>query len=232
MSERVLRIVVADDHPLVRRGLTQVLELDPLIRTVGEAGDPDQLLALVGTELPDVVVTDIRMPPTHQTEGIEAAHRIRAEHPSVGVVVLSAFVDAAYAHDLFRQGTQRLAYLLKDRVATPEELVRAIVAVAAGGSVVDPVVVDAMVRGRRAAGSRLGALSERESEVLALMATGRSNPAIGAELFLSRSAVEKHITSIFGKLGLVEEASTHRRVAAVVAYLAEREGTAAVDHES
>lgn len=218
MSERALRVVVADDHYLVREGVCQLLELEEDLTVVGGAASAPELLALVGSVPVDVVVTDIRMPPTHATEGIEAAHRIRADHPGIGVVVLSAHAEAAYAMDLFREGTAGLAYLLKDRVGDRSELARAIRATAAGESVVDPAVVESMVRGsgRRSA---LDALTPREREVLSQMAAGGSNQAIAAALFLSVSAVEKHITSILLKLGLAEETRTHRRVAAVLAYL-------------
>lgn len=217
-----LRVVLADDHPLVRDGLAQLLELDPAVTVVGRVGDVDQLMRLLARGPADVVVTDIRMPPGNHVEGIEAAHRIRSQYPGIGVVVLSAHADESYAHELFRDGTRGLAYLLKDRVANPAELVSAIATVAAGGSVVDPMVVESMVRRRRTHASGLDRLTPRERDVLSQMATGRSNPAIGAELFLSVSAVEKHITSIFTKLDLTEEETIHRRVAAVVAFLGER----------
>ncbi|MGZ6853115.1 MAG: response regulator transcription factor [Mycobacteriaceae bacterium] len=220
-----LRVMLADDHPLVRDGLAQLLELDPTVTVVGRAGDAEQLMALLVSEAVDVVVTDIRMPPGHHVEGIDAAHRIRSEYPSVGVVVLSAYADESYAHELFRDGTSGLAYLLKDRVADHAELVRAIATVAVGGSVVDPLVVESMVRRRQTHASRLDRLTPRERHVLSRMAAGLSNPAISAELYLSVSAVEKHITSIFTKLELTEEQAIHRRVAAAVTFLAERDDT-------
>ncbi len=214
-----LRVVVADDHYLVREGVKQVLELADDVRVVASVGDPEALGAAVGEHRPDVVVTDIRMPPEHRTEGIAAAHRIRAEHPATGVVVLSAHADEAYAYELFRDGTVGLAYLLKERVGDQDQLLAAVRAVATGGSVIDPDVVESMVsRRRRQETSRLATLTAREIEVLEKMAGGLSNPAIGAALHLSVSAVEKHVSSIFTKLGLVEEA-THRRVAAVLAFL-------------
>lgn len=214
-----LRVVVADDHYLVREGVRQVLELDDDVRVVAAVGDPVALEAAVGEHRPDVVVTDIRMPPGHRTEGIAAAHRIRVDHPETGVVVLSAHADEAYAYELFRDGTEGLAYLLKERVGDRDQLLAAVRAVTTGGSVIDPAVVESMLsRRRRQERSRLDSLTAREVDVLERMATGLSNPAIAAALHLSVSAVEKHISSIFTKLGLVGEA-THRRVAAVLAFL-------------
>ena len=223
MSDRPLRVAVADDHYLVREGVRQLLELGGEVQVVASVGTAVELLAAVDRIPVDVVVTDIRMPPGHHLEGIEAAHEIRARHPSTGVVVLSAHAEAAYALELFREGTAGLAYLLKDRVGDRDELLRAVRATAAGDSVVDPAVVDAMLRRparRRVPG--LDRLTDREREVLEQMAAGRSNPAIGQALYLSVSAVEKHVSSIFTKLGLVEERSSHRRVAAVLAFLSDR----------
>lgn len=218
-----LRVAVADDHYLVREGLRQLLELGGEVEVVAGVGTAVELLAVVRRERVDVVVTDIRMPPDHHVEGIDAAHAIRAEHPEIGVVVLSAHADAAYALELFREGTAGLAYLLKDRVGDRAELLRAVRATAAGDSVVDPMVVESMLHSpRRREASALTRLSERERQVLEQMAAGRSNPAIGEALYLSVSAVEKHISAIFTKLGLVEERASHRRVAAVLAYLSDR----------
>jgi DNA-binding NarL/FixJ family response regulator len=223
VSDLAVRVAVADDHYLVREGLRQLLELDGEVQVVVSVGTAVELLAALEREAVEVVVTDIRMPPGHHLEGIEAAHAIRGRYPSVGVVVLSAHADAAYALELFREGTAGLAYLLKDRVGDRAELLRAIRATAAGDSVVDPQVVEAMLgHPRRRETSALDRLSRREREVLEQMAAGRSNPAIGQALFLSLSAVEKHVSAIFTKLGLVEERSSHRRVAAVLAYLADR----------
>jgi DNA-binding NarL/FixJ family response regulator len=223
VPEEPLRVAVADDHYLVREGVRQLLELEGDVEVRVTAASRDELLAAVRRTPVDVVVTDIRMPPEHRLEGIEAAHALRAFERPVGVVVLSAHADEAYAMELFRNGTEGLAYLLKDRVGDRREIMHAVRTVAAGGSVVDPVVVEAMVA-RRSAGatSRLDVLSPREGEVLERMAAGLSNPAIAAALHLSVSAVEKHITAIFTKLGLGEEAATHRRVAAVLAFLADR----------
>jgi DNA-binding NarL/FixJ family response regulator len=223
MAERPLRVIVADDHYLVREGVRQLLELDGEMDVVAGVGTAVELLGAVARQPVDVVLTDIRMPPSHHLEGIEAAHTLRARYPDIGIVVLSAHAEDAYALELFRDGTAGLAYLLKDRVGDRSELLRAVRAVAAGGSVIDPLVVEAMLRRRsKATGSVLDRLTPRERDVLEQMAIGRSNPAIGEALFLSVSAVEKNITAIFTKLGLTEERSHHRRVAAVLAYLGER----------
>ena len=218
-----LRVVLAEDHYLVREGTRQLLELGGRVQVVAAVGTADELLEQVRREPPDVVVTDIRMPPTHSMEGIEAALQIRSEHPEIGVVVLSNHADETYALALFAEGTAGLAYLLKERVGDLDELTRAITETRAGRSVVDPVVVDALVR-RRTRQDRpgLSELTDREREVLAHMAAGRSNSAIAEAVHVSRSAVEKNVNAIFAKLGLVDEPSTHRRVAAVVAFLADR----------
>jgi DNA-binding NarL/FixJ family response regulator len=222
VSEPPLRVAVADDHYLVREGVRQLLELGGEVAVVVGVGTAVELLAALERTRVDVVLTDIRMPPDHHLEGIEAAHTIRARYPAVGVVVLSAHADAGYALELFREGTAGLAYLLKDRVGDRAELLRALRATAAGDSVIDPLVVEAMLgRPGRRRPSALARLSSREREVLEQMAAGRSNSAIGQALYLSVSAVEKHISAIFAKLGLVEERSSHRRVAAVLAYLAD-----------
>lgn len=218
-----IRVVLAEDHYLVREGTRQLLELTGTVEVRVAVGTAVELMAEVRRDPPDVVVTDIRMPPTHGMEGIEAALRIRAEHPEIGVVVLSNHADEAYAMALFAEGTAGLAYLLKERVGDLEELSRAIAETRAGRSVIDPVVVEALVRRRtREARPGLADLTPREREVLSLMAAGRSNAAIAALVHLSRSAVEKNVNAIFAKLGLVDEPSTHRRVAAVVAFLADR----------
>jgi DNA-binding NarL/FixJ family response regulator len=222
VSEPPLRVAVADDHYLVREGVRQLLELGGEVAVVVGVGTAVELLAALERTRVDVVLTDIRMPPDHHLEGIEAAHTIRARYPAVGVVVLSAHADAGYALELFREGTAGLAYLLKDRVGDRAELLRALRATAAGDGVIDPLVVEAMLgRPGRRRPSALARLSSREREVLEQMAAGRSNSAIGQALYLSVSAVEKHISAIFAKLGLVEERSSHRRVAAVLAYLAD-----------
>jgi DNA-binding NarL/FixJ family response regulator len=169
---------------------------------------------------PDVVVLDIKMPPTHRAEGIEAALRIRREHPSIGVVILSQYADPEYALELLRDGSKGLAYLLKERLGRPTQLAEAIHEVAQGGSILDPKVVDALVEAqRRRSRSRLHGLTEREYEVLTLMASGRTNAGIANALFLSERAVEKHINSIFRRLGLSEELDINHRVAAVLFFL-------------
>lgn len=216
-----LRVVIADDHYLVREGVRQLLELDGAVRVVATVSDVPDLVAAVEAHRPDVVVTDIRMPPTHTMEGVEAAHQLRETHPSLGVVVLSNHADAAYALELFRDGTEHLAYLLKDRVGDRDQLLAAVRAVADGGSVIDPTVVDGLVARRsRQQRSPLSQLTDREREVLEAMASGLSNTAIASRLHLSVSAVEKNVNAIFGKLDLRSEPSVHRRVGAVLAYLA------------
>ncbi len=214
-----LRVAIADDHYLVREGTRHALEAGGL-EVVATVGTPAELEQAVAALEPDVVVTDIRMPPTHHTEGIEAAHRIRAAHPDVGVVVLSQYADATYAFELLGQGTAGFAYLLKERVGDPRQLVHAVGEVARGGSVIDPDVVGLLVRATaHQRNSPVATLTDRERQVLACMAQGRTNAAIADELCLSASSIEKHVTAIFSKLGLQDEPQTHRRVAAVLTYL-------------
>jgi len=214
-------VVIAEDHYLVREGTRKLLESSGEVSVVAAVENADALLDAVERLKPDAVVVDIRMPPDHQTEGIQAAHVIRERHPEVGIVVLSQYVNSLYAFELFREGTAGLAYLLKDRVGDVDELLRALRAVIGGGSVIDPQVVEGLLtRRQRLAGSQLDTLTERESEVLGEMAQGKSNAAVAESLFISQSAVEKHINSIFAKLGLSpEESETHRRVAAVLTFL-------------
>lgn len=216
-----LRVVTAEDHYLVREGTRQLLESSGQVEVVAAVGDGAALLAAVDRHAPDAVVVDIRMPPTHQTEGIEAARSIRAQHRGTGIVVLSQYANALYAFELFRDGTAGVAYLLKDRVGDLDELVRAVRAVTDGGSIIDPAVVEGLVaRGTTVSPARLPALTERETEVLTEMAQGRSNHAIAERLHLSQSAVEKHVTAILAKLGLdPDDGSISRRVAAVLAFL-------------
>lgn len=216
-----MRVVIADDHYLVREGTGRLLESSGEVTVVASVENADELVEAVDRLDPDAVIADIRMPPSHQMEGIEAAHRLRASHPDLGIVILSQHANPMYAFELFRDGTAGLAYLLKDRVGDLDELLRALREVTAGGSVIDPTVVEGLLGRERRAGRRLlETLTERESEVLAAMAEGRSNAAIGKVLFISQSAVEKHINSIFAKLGLSPDSSeTHRRVAAVLAFL-------------
>ena len=219
---RVLRIVFAEDNYLVREGTVALLTDVGGVEVAGTAATFDELLEAVDTVGPQAVLTDIRMPPTGTDEGIRAAKRIRAEHPDVGVVVLSQFVEEEYAYDLLKDGAEGLGYLLKERVADVEEVVRALDEVARGGSVLDPKVVEALVAAKdRMAHSPLGQLTEREREVLSHMAQGKNNAAIAHALFLTDRAVEKHINSMFHKLRLTEEPDVHRRVMAVLAFLRE-----------
>jgi DNA-binding NarL/FixJ family response regulator len=216
-----IRVVLAEDHYLVREGVRGLLESRPDLEVVAVCGDLDSLLAAVEAERPDVVVTDIRMPPGNSDEGIQAAGRLRDTDPDVGVVVLSQYANPSYALALLETGSARRSYLLKERVGDLEQLVSAIHAVAEGGSVIDPKVVEALVaENARSEDSPLGQLTPRERVVLREMAAGKSNAAIGETLFLTESSVEKVIHSIFLKLGLTWEASIHKRVKAVILYLA------------
>ena len=215
-----LRIVIAEDNYLVREGTRRLLEDSGAVAVVAAVGSATELLDAVGRLRPDAVVTDIRMPPGHHVEGIEAALAIRAQHPDVGVVVLSQHADEAYAFQLLRNGAAGLAYLLKERVGDLDELLRALRDVVAGRSVIDPQVVELLVAHRaRLAESPVSGLSPRELEVLREMAQGKTNRAIAESLSLSESAVEKHVNAIFSKLGLSEEPQLHRRVAAVLTFL-------------
>jgi DNA-binding NarL/FixJ family response regulator len=217
-----VRVVVAEDSLIVREGIEQLLAASPSIEVVASCGDLESLLQAVERELPDVVLTDIRMPPEHTDEGIRAAVAIRASHPEIGMVVLSQHTDPAYVLALLDSGTDRRSYLLKDRVHKRGELVSAIHAVAEGGSVIDPKVVEVLVEERmRAARSPLTELTERELEVLSQIATGKSNSAIAESLVLTKRAVEKHINSIFLKLGLATSDDVSKRVKASLMYLAE-----------
>ena len=213
-----LRVVVADDNYLVRQGVTSLLAEVEGIDVVATANDLDSLIRSVAENSPDAVLTDIRMPPTSTNEGIEAAKRIRSEHPGVGVVVLSQYVEEDYVFDLLADGVAGMGYLLKERVNDLDEIVRALHEVARGGSVLDPVVVEALLA-RRAGDVPLLGLTDREREVLQAMATGRNNATIAKSLFMSDRAVEKHIGSVFQKLGLVDEFEVSRRVMAVLVYL-------------
>ena len=213
-----LRVVFADDNYLAREGVSALLAEGEGIEVVDTATDLDSLMRSVAETLPDVVLTDIRMPPTQTNEGIVAAKRIRAENPGVGVVVLSQYVEEDYAFELLADGVTGMGYLLKERVMDLDELVRALHEVARGGSVLDPLVVEALLARRGTDGPLLG-LTERERAVLHQMATGRNNATIAKTLFLSDRAVEKHIGAVFQKLGLVDERAGNRRVLAVLAYL-------------
>jgi DNA-binding NarL/FixJ family response regulator len=213
-----LRVVFADDNYLVREGVTSLLAEIEGIDVVAAAADLDSLMRLVAEDPPDVVLTDIRMPPTNTNEGIMAAKRIRVEHPGVGVVVLSQYVEDDYVFELLADGAAGMGYLLKERVSDIDELGRALKEVARGGSVLDPLVVEALLARKGSDGPLLG-LTDREREVLQVMATGRNNAAIAKSLFMSDRAVEKHIGSVFQKLGLVDEREVSRRVMAVLVYL-------------
>ncbi|MGI9605772.1 MAG: response regulator transcription factor [Acidimicrobiales bacterium] len=216
----VVRVVLAEDSLLMREGISSLLALDDELELVAACASPDELLAAVEEHGPDVVLTDIRMPPTQTDEGIRAAITIRADHPEIGVVVLSQYVEPEYAIRLFEHGSDGRAYLLKERVADLDELTTAIRRVHEGGSVVDPKVVEALVAARGKDGdSILDRLTEREHEVLAEMAKGGNNAAIGESLFISARSVEKHIGSIFTKLDLSEADDVNRRVRAVLLFL-------------
>ena len=217
-----LRVVVAEDSILMREGIAAVLELHDDLELVAVCGDHDELVKTVATELPDVVVTDIRMPPTQTDEGIRAANQFKDEYPAMGVVVLSQYVEPDYAVHLFERGSNGRAYLLKERLADSGELSEAIHKVHSGGSVIDPKVVEVLIAARATdEPSVLDRLTERELEVLGKMAQGGSNAAIGEALFISSRSVEKHINSIFTKLDLGQEPDSNRRVRAVLVYLAE-----------
>ena len=217
-----IRLVLADDHYLVREGILRLLEARPDLDVVAVCDDLSSLLAAVEAERPDVVLTDIRMPPSDTDEGIQAAERLRETHPEIGVVVLSQYANPSYALALFQGGSARRAYLLKERVTDLEELEAAIRAVAGGGSVIDSKVVDALVaENTRRDDSPLGQLTPRERDVLREMAEGKNNAAIADALLLTERSVEKVIHSIFLKLGLTWEDMVHKRVKAVILYLAE-----------
>ena len=212
---------MADDNYLLREGVLRLIDAEDDLTVVGVGGSYDELLEVVDAEGPDVVITDIRMPPTGTDEGIRAAARIRTTHPDAGVVVLSQYASPSYALALLEAGSDRRAYLLKDRVADADDLVDAIRTVAEGGSVIDPKVVEELVAARsRVASSPLERLTPREREILGEMAQGKSNAAIAATLILSERAVEKHTNSIFSKLHLTEEPDVNRRVKAVLVHLA------------
>ena len=217
-----IRVVLAEDHFLVREGLRRLLETQPELEVVAVCSDLDSLFAAVEAEKPDVVITDIRMPPGGVDEGIQAALRLRETDADVGVVVLSQYLEPRYALALLEGGTDRRAYLLKERVEDVDQLVAAIRAVAEGGSSIDPKVVEALVAANtRSEESPLHELTPREHDVLREMAEGKNNAAIAATLFVTEHSVEKVIHSIFLKLGIAWEPSTHKRVKAVILYLAE-----------
>jgi DNA-binding NarL/FixJ family response regulator len=213
-----MRVVIADDSVLLREGVSRLLT-EAGFEVVGQAGDADELLREVEDKAPDVAIVDIRMPPTHTDEGLQAARELRSRHPELGVLVLSQYVRPSYAFELLADDARGVGYLLKDRVSNLNELSDAVTRVGAGGSVLDPSVVSQLVGRRRQGHDAVDDLSEREREVLALMAEGRTNRAIAERLFITERTVEKHVKSIFGKLGLTASADAHRRVLAVLAYL-------------
>jgi DNA-binding NarL/FixJ family response regulator len=216
-SAAAIRVVLADDSVLFREGLARVLADNGLV-VAGQAGDADGLHAVLARETPDVVVTDIRMPPTNTNEGLLAAQRIRAEHPGVGVLVLSQYIETRQAVKLLQSAPRGVGYLLKDRVSDIAEFADTVRRIARGGSVIDPEVVAQLLR-RHGEDSPLAGLTGREQDILALMAQGRSNRAICQQLFLSPKTVETHVGAIFTKLRLLPAADDHRRVLAVITYL-------------
>jgi DNA-binding NarL/FixJ family response regulator len=217
-----IRLVLAEDHYLVREGVRRLLDTQPDLDVVAACGDLDSLLAAVEAERPDVVITDIRMPPGRTDEGIQAATRLHETHPAIGVVVLSQYAEPRYVLALLASGTAGRAYLLKERVEDVEQLLAAIRTVDDGGSVIDPKVIEVLVADKaRTAESPLHELTPREHDVLREMAEGKNNAAIAQALFLTERSVEKVIHSIFLKLGVAWEASVHKRVKAVVLYLSE-----------
>jgi DNA-binding NarL/FixJ family response regulator len=213
-----MRVVIADDSVLLREGVSRLLA-EAGFEVVGQVGDAEGLLQEVEDKAPDVAIVDIRMPPTHTDEGLQAARELRVRYPSLGVLVLSQYVRPSYAFELLADDARGVGYLLKDRVSNLDELSDAVTRVGSGGSVLDPSVVSQLVGRRRQGHDPVDDLSDREREVLALMAEGRSNRAIAERLFITERTVEKHVKSIFGKLALPASADAHRRVLAVLAYL-------------
>jgi DNA-binding NarL/FixJ family response regulator len=212
-----MRVIVAEDSVLLREGVARLLQ-EAGHEVVGQAGDPDDLMRKVRAHKPDLAVVDVRMPPTQTDEGLRAAKEIRSELPGVGVLVLSAYVEPAYAQELLAENAEGLGYLLKDRVSDVTAFADAVERVGAGGSALDPEVVSVLM-GRARDDDPLEELTPREREVLGLMAEGRSNAAIAEQLVVTERAVEKHVTSIFGKLGLTASGEDHRRVLAVLRFL-------------
>lgn len=213
-----MRVVIADDSVLLREGLARVLT-ESGFDVIGQAGDGDELLAQVEADRPDVAIIDIRMPPTHTDEGLRAARELRTRYPGIGVLVLSQYVRPSYALELLEGGADGVGYLLKDRVSDVAELAESVRRVGEGGSVLDPSVVSQLVTRHRSTDDPVDRLTDREREVLALMAEGRSNKAIAERLFVSEHTVEKHIQNILAKLDIFESAEDHRRVLAVLTFL-------------
>jgi DNA-binding NarL/FixJ family response regulator len=229
VSAVTIRVALGEDTLIVREGIRQLLAVDPNVELVAAVGDFDALREACEVHSPDVVLTDIRMPPTNTDEGIRLAGELRDSHPSIGVVVLSQFSDPTYALALLDRGSDRRAYLLKERVHNRAELMAAIRAVADGGSLIDPKIVESLVASRsRAKRSPLNELTAREREVLAEIAQGKSNTAIAETLFLTKRAVEKHINSIFLKLGLADAEDVSKRVKAALMFLSDASGIEAV----
>jgi len=218
-SPTTIRVLLAEDSYIVREGVRALLDAQDGLDLVGTCEDLPTLLAAVDELEPDVVITDIRMPPDQTDEGVRAAQTLRTTHPDVGVVVLSQYVEEGYAVQLFEQGSGGRAYLLKERLGDVEELIGAVREVTRGGSVIDPAVVDSLIAAKTRQRSPVDDLTEREREVLSHMAGGSNNRTIAEQLVLSPRAVEKHINSIFSKLGLAEETDSHHRVRAVLLYL-------------
>jgi DNA-binding NarL/FixJ family response regulator len=215
-----IRVLLAEDSYVVREGVRALIETQDSVELVGTCGDLPSLMAAVEEQRPDVVLTDIRMPPSQTDEGVRAAQWMRRAHPGIGVVVLSQYVEADYAVRLFEQGSGGRAYLLKERIGDVEDLVEAIQQVHRGGSVVDRAVVDALITARAREHSPVDDLTPREQEVLSHIARGSNNKAIAEQLVLSPRAIEKHINVIFAKLGLADEPDSHHRVRAVLLYIA------------
>jgi DNA-binding NarL/FixJ family response regulator len=215
-----IRVVLGEDNYLAREGITSALESVPEVELLTSCGDLDSLRLAIDEVRPDVVLTDIRMPPTNTDEGIRLAEELRRTHPEIGVVILSQHADPAYAMALFDQGSDRRAYLLKERLADAGDLGRALREVAGGGSFVEPRIVERLLATRRRQSTQLDRLTPREQEILALLAEGRSNAAIATDLVITKRAVERHINAIFSKLELGDSEDVSRRVKATLAYLA------------
>jgi DNA-binding NarL/FixJ family response regulator len=213
-----MRVVIADDSVLLREGLARLLT-EAGFEVIAQAGDARELLAQVDAALPDVAIVDIRMPPTYTDEGLRAARELRSRHPRMGVLVLSQYVRPSYALELLEGGADGIGYLLKDRVSNLGDFADSVRRVGAGGSVLDPSVVAQLVSRRRSGDDPVARLTEREREVLALMAEGRSNKAIADRLFITEHTVEKHVQNILAKLNIFESADDHRRVLAVLTFL-------------
>jgi DNA-binding NarL/FixJ family response regulator len=224
-SDQRIRVIVADDSYLIRESLTVMLASEPGIELVSVCSDGNELEATIAAQHPDVVVTDIRMPPWGRDDGIRIANRLRSSNPEIGVLVLSQYAEPVYALELLDGGSSRRAYLLKERIRDKGQLVAAIREVATDGSVIDPKVVDVLIEARgRDEHSPLASLTPRERQLLAEIAEGKSNTAIAESLVLTKRAVEKHVNSIFAKLGLPESEDVSRRVKAALMYLAESDG--------